>query len=240
MSDETQHEEDAPRGRRARVSEQVARTEPEAGGVAVAQAPSTHGKPLTKEQRMAKARMKLASQHAQGMRGTVNPALAKENALRKQAGLPPIQPPVYATSALRMPDPTVILDGDGKPVGNPDMPITCVPRGDKGGGDIDTRINQAQSIRMAPIRYRADDPEGRFKAGDLVESPFGLHMQHSNDEDEAAAWALFHPTKGVDAQADALAQLQSLNSPGYRTVETDPQNHSAEQFQRSEPHYVSA
>lgn len=233
-------EEVTPRRRRVSAAEAVAQ-EPELAGAAAATG-ETGGKKLTREQRLGKARQQLAAAHAGGMRSTIDPELAKTNQLRKAAGLKPLVPPVQAYSLMQMPDPTVIVDGDGKPVGNPEMPTTIVPRGDMAGGNQhDTRINTYQNFRMVPVRYREDDPDGKFKAGEIVESPFGVHMQHHSDEDEAAYWARNHPTSGVDAQADALAQLAKLDRPGHVVLETGGpgRTHDREQYQRGEAHYIS-
>lgn len=120
-----------------------------------------------------------------------------------------VLPPTGARARIKRADPTVIHDGNGQPIGKPGYKIRCVPEinvmGTPGTGEITSHEKEG----WVPVRYEHDDPEERFKKGEVVKDSFGIRMQMAPDE-YAEYWASHHPTDGMDVQAYHNAQVQDI------------------------------
>jgi hypothetical protein len=162
---------------------------------------------------VAEARKRLAAQHAAALVASQAAGGSELARARAAAGMKAPKGPVTASYRNRLPDPTVVLDGDGKQVGDPSLPIVWVPKihmsGDKGDG----RINERTRLGYVPVKYRDGD-----RKGEVVESSFGVCMQPASAEVDAEFYIATHPTQGVNAKEFFEAQVAQLEQPGLMSI----------------------
>ena len=161
---------------------------------------------------IAEAMRKVKLRNSQAMAAEARINSDPELRALKRAGMQ-VLPPTTARPRNRTVDPTVIKDGNGEPVGKPGYKIRAVPKINMFGQDEKhaggSEINLHKQEGWVPVRYEHDDPEGRFKAGDVVEDHFGVRMQMDPDT-FAEYWASKHPAGGLDAKAYHDAMVQDL------------------------------